>query len=117
MYLSSYGVTRLCDLITLIALCGFSIFIVGKAREHLSIYAILWTALAMSWAVLLFRTMLRIHGILGGLFTREEVANDRKSPLITALGVATGLTNAALFFGFFSIFALLMAITLILPRQ
>lgn len=117
MDLGSYGVTRLGWLITLILLCGFSIFIVVKAREHLSIFAILWMALAMCWAAFLFVMMLRLHGVLGGLCTREEVANDRKSPLITSLGVATGLTNAALYFGFLSIFALLMAIILILPRH
>ena len=117
MHSGSYGVTRLCGLISLVLLCAFSVVIVVKAREHLSIDAILCMAMAMSWAVLLFRTMLRIHGVLGGLFTREEVAKDKKSPLITALGVATDLTNGTLFFGFFSILNLLMAITIILPRH
>lgn len=117
MHLSSYGVTRLCGLITLILFCGGSLLIVAKAREHLSIYAILSMALAMFWAVALFRTMLRIHEVLQVLFAREEVVNERKLPVITELGVATNLTNAALFFGFFSILNLLMAITLILPRH
>lgn len=118
MPLGTYGATSLCGLITVILLCGFSVFMVIKAQEHLSSYAILWMAIAVFWAVLLFRAMLRIHGVLRGLLAGEELgANDRKSPLVTALGVATEVTTAALFMGYFSVFPLLMAITLILPRH
>ncbi|HKE34375.1 MAG TPA: hypothetical protein VKB66_04200 [Candidatus Acidoferrum sp.] len=44
-------------------------------------------------------------------------AKDGKSPLRTVLSVASDVSNAALIFSLLSIFALLMAMTLILPRH
>lgn len=105
-------------LTTLLLLCGFFLFIVVKAWAHLSGPAIGWMAFALFWTVSLFRIVLQNHGRLQMVLAMEQVdMNDIKSPLGVALYIVRDLSMWALFFSFFSIFALLMAITLILPRH
>lgn len=59
-----------------------------------------------------------VLGFLRRLLAREDMdAKDGKSPLRTVLSVASDVSNAALIFSLLSIFALLMAMTLILPRH
>lgn len=106
------------NLTTLLLLCGFFLFIVVKAWSHLSGPAIGWMAFALFWTVSLFRMLVRNHLRLQMVLAMEQVnMNDIKSPLGVALHIVRDISAWALFFSFFSIFAFLMAITLILPRH
>jgi hypothetical protein len=106
------------SLTTLLVLCGFFLLIVVKARAHLSVVAIGWMAVSMFWMVSLFRMVLRNHLRLQMVLKMDQVdMNDIKSPLGVALHIVRDISMWALFFGVFSIFAMLMAITLILPKH
>jgi len=101
--------------VILAALFAFSVSIVIRAWSHISIYSIAWIAFAMFWAARLFRLVLHSHGSLRMLLGRGQVdAAGSESLLGNALGVIAEVSNGALFFSFFAIFCLLMAIVLML---
>jgi hypothetical protein len=106
------------SLTALLLLCAFFVLIVVKDWARLSVFAIGWMPIAAFWIVSLFRRVLQNHLRLQRVLATEQVdMNDIKSPLGVALHMVLGISMWALFSSFFSIFALLMAITLIVPRH
>jgi hypothetical protein len=105
-------------LVNLVGLLAFSVLIVIKAWSHISIYSIAWITFSMFWAVRLFRLVLHSHGSLRMLLAHAQVdATGNESRLGNALTVIAEVSSGALFFSFFAIFCLLMAMVLILSGR
>jgi hypothetical protein len=104
-------------LVVLILLYAFSLGIVIRAMPHVSVYVIAWIAISMVSVGVLFRSLLRryqAHQRL--LFLRSIDTTDTVSPASQAIAINDVFTSMVVLCCFWSIFPLLMALTLLLSR-
>ncbi len=99
----------------LVLLCGYAFDVVVKAWARFSVFTVTWIGISLVFLVLMFRVVLRTHEILHLLLTSGQVEKpENGSPLAVVLNLLADVSNNMLFFGFASIFAMLMAISLVL---
>ena len=104
--------------VTLALLCVLAMHIAVRSWAHLSMFTIALIAIAMCFAISLVRLVIRSHKIFHQLLTsRQTGPTDEETSLEAVLGVVADFSNGALILSYFSILALLMAISAIMSGR